>query len=89
MKMAFASGKNNSGAGQKMGQKIKINRKSRTGSHIRNVPSTDQNARLNYERYLNKAQSEAQSGNLVEAENCYQHAEHYFRTLNNPAIASH
>lgn len=70
-----------------MGQKI--NRKSKASSRTHNAPSAYHNARLNYERYLNKAQSEAQSGNRVEAENCYQHAEHYFRTLNNPAIASH
>ena len=37
------------------------------------------NARRNYERYLALAQAEAQSGNIVGAENYYQHAEHYFR----------
>lgn len=45
----------------------------------------EQSARLNYERYLTRAQAEARSGNLVEAENCYQHAEHYFRAINNHA----
>ncbi|MGB9001917.1 MAG: DUF4167 domain-containing protein [Pseudolabrys sp.] len=39
------------------------------------------NARRNYERYLALAQAEAQSGNTVAAENYYQHAEHYFRSM--------
>jgi hypothetical protein len=39
------------------------------------------NARKNYERYLALAQAEAQSGNTVGAENYYQHAEHYFRSM--------
>ena len=38
-------------------------------------------AQRNYERYLALAQAEAQSGNIVGAENYYQHAEHYFRSM--------
>jgi Domain of unknown function (DUF4167) len=34
-----------------------------------------------YDRYLALAQEEARSGNLVAAENYYQHAEHYFRLM--------
>ena len=44
----------------------------RKGSH---------NAQRNYERYLALAQAEAQAGDLVAAENYYQHAEHYFRSM--------
>jgi len=40
-----------------------------------------QNAQRNYERYLALAQEEARSGNVVGAENYYQHAEHYFRLM--------
>ena len=40
-----------------------------------------QNARRNYERYLALARAEAQIGNMVGAENYYQHAEHYFRSM--------
>jgi hypothetical protein len=40
-----------------------------------------QNAQRNYERYLALAQAEAQSGNLIGAENYYQHAEHYYRSM--------
>ena len=44
-------------------------------------PKGSQNAQRNYERYLALAQAEAQSGNLIAAENYYQHAEHYFRMM--------
>lgn len=41
------------------------------------------NARRNYERYLALARDAALNGDKIEMENCYQHAEHYFRVLNN------
>ncbi len=44
-------------------------------------PTDSQNARRNYERYLALARAEAQIGNTVGAENYYQHAEHYFRSM--------
>jgi hypothetical protein len=37
--------------------------------------------KLSYERYLELARAEAQNGNTVAAENYYQHAEHYFRSM--------
>jgi Domain of unknown function (DUF4167) len=40
-----------------------------------------QGAQRSYERYLTLAQEEARSGNVVGAENYYQHAEHYFRLM--------
>ena len=40
-----------------------------------------QNARNNYERYTTMAKDAARRGDVVEAENCYQHAEHYFRVM--------
>jgi hypothetical protein len=39
------------------------------------------NAQRNYERYLALAQAEARAGNTIGAENYYQHAEHYFRSM--------
>jgi hypothetical protein len=39
------------------------------------------NAQRSYERYLALAQAQAQSGDIVGAENYYQHAEHYFRLM--------
>ena len=41
-----------------------------------------QSAQRNYERYMELARTEALAGNTVGAENYYQHAEHYFRTMN-------
>ena len=40
------------------------------------------NARRNYERYMELAREAAVRGDEVEVQNCYQHAEHYFRTMN-------
>lgn len=39
------------------------------------------NAHKNYERYLTLAREAALKGDTIEMENCYQHAEHYFRVL--------
>lgn len=39
------------------------------------------NAQRNYERYMALAREAALSGDSVEMENCYQHAEHYFRVM--------
>jgi hypothetical protein len=47
----------------------------------RREPQGSQNARRNYERYLALAQGEVQAGDRVAAENYYQHAEHYFRSM--------
>jgi Domain of unknown function (DUF4167) len=44
-------------------------------------PTSSPKAQRNYERYLALARGEAQSGNTVAAENYYQHAEHYFRSM--------
>jgi hypothetical protein len=40
-----------------------------------------QNAQRSYERYLALAQAQALSGDIIGAENFYQHAEHYFRSM--------
>jgi hypothetical protein len=39
------------------------------------------NARAAYERYLALAREAAMKGDPIEAENCYQHAEHFFRVM--------
>ena len=44
-------------------------------------PKHSRNAQRNYERYLALARAEALIGNTVGAENYYQHAEHYFRSM--------
>ena len=38
-------------------------------------------AKRSYERYLALARAEAQAGNAIGAENYYQHAEHFFRSM--------
>ena len=52
-----------------------------TSSAVRAEPKNSQTAQRNYERYLALARAEAQIGNVVGAENYYQHAEHYFRSM--------
>ena len=52
-----------------------------TSSATRPEPKSSQNAQRNYERYLALARAEAQIGNTVGAENYYQYAEHYFRSM--------
>jgi len=44
--------------------------------------NVNEQARRNYVRYMELARTEAQAGNVVDAENYYQHAEHYYRTMN-------
>ena len=39
------------------------------------------NARNNYERYIAMAREAVSRGDIIEAENFYQHAEHYFRVM--------
>ena len=39
------------------------------------------NPRQRYEQYLVRAREAQLSGDVVEMENCYQHAEHYFRVM--------
>lgn len=53
----------------------------RSSNSSRPEPKSPHNAQRNYERYLALAQAEAQSGNSIGAENYYQHAEHYFRSM--------
>jgi hypothetical protein len=52
-----------------------------TPSTTRSEPENFQNAQRNYEKYLALARAEAQIGNTIGAENYYQYAEHYFRSM--------
>ncbi len=52
-----------------------------TSNVARPEPRGWQNAQKNYEHYLALAKAQAQAGDIVGAENYYQHAEHYFRTM--------
>ena len=46
------------------------------------TPEWSGNAQRNYTRYMELAREAAVRGDDVEVQNCYQHAEHYFRTMN-------
>ncbi len=59
-----------------------------TSSAARPEPTGFQNARRNYERYLALARAEAQIGNTVGAENYYQYAEHYFRSMSSDSAGT-
>jgi Domain of unknown function (DUF4167) len=50
-------------------------------SSVRSLAHGAQSAQRSYERYLALAQEEARAGNMIGAENYYQHAEHYFRMI--------
>jgi hypothetical protein len=52
-----------------------------TSNGARPQSRAPQNAQRNYERYLALAQAQARSGDTIGAENYYQHAEHYFRSM--------
>jgi hypothetical protein len=39
------------------------------------------NNRRNYDRYVALAKDATSRGDTIETENCYQHAEHYFRAM--------
>jgi hypothetical protein len=52
-----------------------------TSSTARPTSNGSQSAQRNYERNVALAQEEARSGNIVGAENYYQHAEHYYRLM--------
>jgi len=52
-----------------------------TSNVARPESRSSQNAQRSYERYLALAQAQAQSGDVIGAENYYQHAEHYFRSM--------
>jgi Domain of unknown function (DUF4167) len=48
---------------------------------VRPEQRNSQNAQRNYERYVALARAEALIGNTVGAENYYQYAEHYYRSM--------
>jgi hypothetical protein len=58
-----------------------------TSGVTRSESNGSQNSQRNYERYLALAQAEILAGDRVAAENFYQHAEHYFRSMSSDAEA--
>ena len=52
-----------------------------TSNVARPEPRGSQNAQRSYERYLALARAQVQAGDTIGAENYYQYAEHYFRSM--------
>jgi Domain of unknown function (DUF4167) len=50
-------------------------------AHRQRQNGSSGNAHRNYERHLAMAREATQNGDIIEAENWYQHAEHYFRAM--------
>lgn len=53
----------------------------RTNGASRRQNGSGGNARQKYDRYVALAREATLNGDVVEAENFYQHAEHYFRVM--------
>jgi Domain of unknown function (DUF4167) len=51
-------------------------------------PKAYQNAQRNYEQYLALAGAASLTGDTVGAENYYQHAEHFFRSMSSDQVAA-
>jgi uncharacterized MAPEG superfamily protein len=56
-------------------------RKTEPSGFHRSNASAPQNAQRNYEHYLALARAETLTGDRVTAENYFQHAEHYLRSM--------
>ena len=53
----------------------------RRGGARRPDPNSFTNNQRRYEHYMSLARNAASSGDLIEAENFYQHAKHYLRKM--------
>ena len=60
----------------------------RAPSAAQRGPAKSANAKANYEKYVMLARAAARSGDVVETENYYQHAEHYLRLMKDERIRS-
>jgi hypothetical protein len=53
----------------------------RTNGQTRGGTNSPANWQHQLDHYLARARAFAEAGDNVEAENCYQHADHYFRMI--------
>ena len=51
-------------------------------------PGNSGNAKASYEKYVALARAAALTGDAVETENFYQHAEHYFRLMKDERVVT-
>jgi hypothetical protein len=68
-----------------MPRKLGFVRRNKFSKSSRSQAENSPNAERNYERYLVLARAQALTGDRVAAENYFQHAEHYFRSMENGA----
>ena len=62
---------------------------SRSGSSAaQRRPTKGTNAKTSYEKYVALARGAALTGDAIETENYYQHAEHYFRLMKDERTGS-
>ena len=74
---------------QPSGRGYSVPRANRRGSSAaQRRPAKSANAKASYEKYVTLARAAARSGDVVETENYYQHAEHYFRLMQDERIGS-
>ncbi len=60
-------------------------RRNESSGFPRSPARNEQSAERNYERYLLLARAEALTGDRIAAENYFQHAEHYLRSMSKNA----
>ena len=60
---------------------IQPKRFQRAGAPRLGMNGSSKNAEKYYDRYMALAREAASAGDAVEMENCYQHAEHFLRTM--------
>jgi len=69
------------------GRGFAVPRANRRGSSAaQRRPAKSANAKASYEKYVALARAAARSGDVVETENYYQHAEHYLRLMHDERI---
>ena len=74
---------------QPNGRGFAVPRANRRGSGAaQRRPAKSANAKASYEKYVMLARAAARSGDAVETENYYQHAEHYFRLMKDERIGA-
>ena len=72
---------------QPSGRGYSVPRANRRGSSAaQRRPAKSANAKASYEKYVALARAAARSGDVVETENYYQHAEHYLRLMHDERI---
>jgi uncharacterized protein DUF4167 len=64
-----------------MNQNLRLRTSEQRPVAMRRLHNGAGNVRQNYERYLALAREATTNGDAIEAENFYQHAEHYFRVM--------